>query len=132
MKPGRMVSVLGFGGIALICWQGAAMQSERRWYWLAGLAGALACAMLTHSYAVLLFLPIIFGELARSVSLRRVDWPIWVAIMVASAAILPSVTLVRSVLLTAGSVEFFDALSSRSQKRINCIWPLQPACFLEH
>ena len=102
--------VLGFGGVALICWQGAAMQLERRWYWLAGLAGALACAMLTHTYAVMLVVsPIVIGELARTVSFRRVDWPIWVAIMVASAAILPSVTLVRSVLLTAGSVEFFDA-----------------------
>jgi hypothetical protein len=89
-------ALLGFCGVALICWQGATMQSERRWFWLTGLAGALACAMLIHSYAVLLFLPIGFGELARSVRLRRVDWPVWVAIIVPSAAMLPSLTLLHN------------------------------------
>jgi hypothetical protein len=105
-------TVLGFGGVALICWQAAASQTERRLCWLAGLAAALGCAMLTHSYAVLLFLPIVFGELARSVSLRRVDWPVWAAIIIASAAMLPSFILLRSVvsaLSNVGTVVFFEA-----------------------
>ena len=105
-------AVAGFGGIALICWQGATMQLERRLWWLAGLAGALACAMLIHSYAVMLFLPIGLGELVRSVTRRRVDWAVWAAIIVASAAMLPSFILLREV-LAAGSnmptVTYFDA-----------------------
>lgn len=97
-------AVLGFGGVALICWQGAAMRSERRLGWLVGLAGALACAMLTHSYALLLFIPIGCGELARSVSRKRVDWPVWAAIIIASAAMVPSFMLLRSVISSGGSI----------------------------
>jgi hypothetical protein len=67
------------------------MRSDRRWWWHAGLAGALTCAILTHSYGVLLFLPIIFGELTRTWTLKRVDWPVWSSIIVASGGMLPSI-----------------------------------------
>jgi hypothetical protein len=90
-------AVLGFAGVALICWQSAAMQAKRRLWWLVGLCGALACAMLTHSYAVLVSAPIVLGELVRSASRKRVDWPVWAAIIVAFVAILPSFSLLRTV-----------------------------------
>jgi hypothetical protein len=70
--------VLGFGGIALVCWQ-AANRSGRRGFWLVGLFVAFLCAILTHPYAIFLTVPIVLAEFVRSVSLKRVDWPVWIA-----------------------------------------------------
>jgi hypothetical protein len=42
---------LGFCGVALLCWQGAADRASRRLWWLLGLGGAFAGVLLTHGYA---------------------------------------------------------------------------------
>ena len=41
-------AVMGFCGLALVCWQGATNRSERRNAWLVGLACALTGGMLTQ------------------------------------------------------------------------------------
>lgn len=86
--------VLGFCGLALVCWQ-AADRPERRLKWLLGLGGSLACALLTHSYALILFIPLGFGELARNVRSRRFDWAVWLTLATASSAVLASVPLLH-------------------------------------
>jgi len=70
--------VLGFAGLALICWQ-SATEGRYRKLSLVGLAVSLAAAVSNHYYAVLLLLPLAIGEAVRSISLRRLDLPIWVA-----------------------------------------------------
>lgn len=68
--------VLGFSGLALLCWQGAT-ESPRRLWWLIGLAVSGAAATSSHYYAVFLIIPLGVGELVRSFMRRRVDFPIW-------------------------------------------------------
>lgn len=70
--------VLGFAGVALVCWQ-SAVEGHHRKLSLIGLAVSLAAAVSCHYYAVLLLLPLASGEAVRSISLRRLDLPIWVA-----------------------------------------------------
>jgi hypothetical protein len=87
--------VLGFGGIALLCWQ-PANHSRRRGWWLIGLFVALLCAVLTHTYAIVLFVPFVLAEFVRSVSTRRVDWALWLAIVSSSSGVLVSLPLFRA------------------------------------
>ena len=89
--------VLGFCGLALVCWQAAADRPEHRLGWLLGLGGSLACALLTHSYAFVLFIPLGFGELARNVRSRRFDWAVWLTLAASSSAVLASVSLLYQV-----------------------------------
>jgi hypothetical protein len=70
--------VLGFAGVSLVSWQSAVVGHYRKLS-LIGLAVSLAAAMSSHYYAVLLLLPLAVGEAARSIVLRRLDLPIWVA-----------------------------------------------------
>jgi hypothetical protein len=70
--------VLGLAGLSLVCWQSAA-EGRCRKLSLIGLAISLAAAVSNHYYAVLLYLPLFVGEAARSIFLRRLDLPIWVA-----------------------------------------------------
>jgi hypothetical protein len=70
--------VLGFCGLSLVCWQAAA-EGQRRGPALAGLALALAAALWSHYYAVLLLAPLALGEGVRTRDRRRVDWPVWAA-----------------------------------------------------
>jgi len=94
--------VLGFCGLALISWQGAADCKVRRRWWLVALGGSLSCALLTHSYGFLVFVPIFVGELSRSLNRKRLDWPIWFAIAASSLAVLASVPFVHRVLSEVG------------------------------
>jgi hypothetical protein len=88
--------VLGFCGIVLVCWQAATDRFDRRFWPLLGLGGGLVCALLMHSYAALLFVPVGLGELTRSVRLRRIDWKVWLTIAISSLTILVSALLFRA------------------------------------
>jgi len=107
--------VLGFCGIALVSWQAAAENTARRGWWLFALGGSLACALLTHSFAFLIFIPIFLGELWRATSGKHVDWPVWTTIGVSSLALLASIPLVSKVVTEVGSDPFFFANLGRLQ-----------------
>ena len=98
--------VLGFCGIALVSWQAAAENTAPRGWWLSALGGSLACALLTHSYSFLIFAPIVLGELWRTTSRRRLDWPVWTTIAVSSLALLTSIPFVHEA-ARVGSSPFF-------------------------
>lgn len=70
--------VLGFCGLALVCWRAASEPVRRPWA-LPGLFGALAGAVFSHYGGVLLLFPLGLGELVRSISRRKVDWPVWLS-----------------------------------------------------
>jgi len=86
--------VLGFSGLALVCWQSAA-DRRRRKFSLICLTLSLAAAVSNHYYAVFVFLPLALGELVRSFSLRRVDTPIWGAFGVAVTPLLLFLPLIE-------------------------------------
>jgi hypothetical protein len=71
--------VLGFSALSLLCWQ-TACEGKRRSWALAGLTAAIAGALMSHCYAVLLFVPLCLGEFVRTLRARRIDWPVWLAI----------------------------------------------------
>jgi hypothetical protein len=79
--------LLGFGALALLCWQEAASGRHRR-LGLAGLALSFTLALSSHYFAVLLYVPLAVGELVRAVQRRKLDIPI------ALAAALPIATLI--------------------------------------
>jgi hypothetical protein len=88
--------VLGFGGLALVCWQGAAAREKHRLGWLLGLGAALIGGLSMHAFAVLLFVPITIGELARSLIRRRMDWPLWATIAISTLGMLPLMLMSRT------------------------------------
>ena len=73
--------VLGFAGAALVCWD---LARGGRWRLpaLLGLPLGLAAAIATHFYAVLVIVPLALGELARTRERRRVDWLVWVGLLI--------------------------------------------------
>lgn len=78
--------VLGFSGLALVCWQQAA-DEYRRPLSLCCLALSLAGALSNHYYAVFVFLALVAGEAARTLARRRVDGAVWAAF--GMAAVVP-------------------------------------------
>ena len=88
--------VLAFCGLALIGWQGAAAKRDGRVGWLLCLSLSLACATLTHTYAVLLFVPIVIGEFTHFLISKRFDYALWLAIVLPGFAVLLSLPLFRA------------------------------------
>jgi len=86
--------VLACCAAMLVCWQ-RATEAEHRTRWLAGLALALAVAVSSHYYAVLLAAPLAAGEVVRSASRRKIDWPVWAALALGPAPLLLFLPLIR-------------------------------------
>jgi len=70
--------VLGFSGLSLVFWQ-SATDGHYRKISLVALGLALAAAVSTHYYAILLLVPLVLGESVRSIARRRLDPGVWVA-----------------------------------------------------
>jgi hypothetical protein len=86
--------VLGFSGLALLCWQSAA-QGHYRKLSLIGLAVSSGAAVSSHYYAVLLFFAVAVGELVGSFSRRRLDISVWVALACAMTPLLLFLPLIE-------------------------------------
>ena len=68
--------LLGLFGLAMLSWQTAVRQKTHRTWALVVLALAIALAINTHYYSVLLLLPLCAAELVRSCQNRRLDVPV--------------------------------------------------------
>ncbi|MCI0336972.1 MAG: glycosyltransferase family 39 protein [Acidobacteria bacterium] len=86
--------VLGFSGLAMLSWQSATERVNRQ-ISLIGLALSLAAAVSCHYYAVLIFIPLALAEAVRSYYLRRLDFPIWAALMLGATPLLGFLTLLQ-------------------------------------
>lgn len=76
--------VLGFCGLALVCWQMTLDKpTERRW--LVGFSVCLFIAFLLHCYAIMLAVPFGIVQLTESVKTRRVQLARWAAIAIPAA-----------------------------------------------
>jgi hypothetical protein len=82
---------LGFVGLALLAWMLAGEGCSRTWT-IPLLAIAVCGAVASHYYAVLLLGALAAGELARTASRRRIDWPVWLAFC---AAVVPVIAFSR-------------------------------------
>ncbi len=112
--------VLGFSGLAAIFWQSAA-RDERRRIALPGLAASLAGALLSHCYAILVLVPFALAEVARSISHRKLDWPMLAWLAVPCPAVLLYIPMFAA---TRGAL--FNNPVYRPE------WASIPACYVAH
>jgi Dolichyl-phosphate-mannose-protein mannosyltransferase len=99
--------VLAFCGISLVCWQRAAERTSGRFWSLFGMGAALFSALLTHSYAFLLFFPLAAGEFWRAAVNRKPDWPVWGTMALSASGVLVSLPLLHAARSYIGPNEFF-------------------------
>jgi hypothetical protein len=90
--------VLGFCGVALVCWQSLAQGARRRAVPLIGLTASLGAANACHYYAVLALLPFACGEVARTASGRRIDVAVWVSFAASLAPLGLFIPLIKAAL----------------------------------
>lgn len=74
--------MLGFGALALVCWQTATI-SRFRIISVIGLALSLAAALSSHYYGIFIIFPIALGEAVRTYKTKRFNFPIWAAFVFA-------------------------------------------------
>jgi Dolichyl-phosphate-mannose-protein mannosyltransferase len=73
---------------AMICWQ-SAMDGRRRMWSALGVWCGLALAIYSHSFAIFLFVPFAAAQGLRDYRRKKVDWPVWAALVLFPAALLP-------------------------------------------
>ena len=85
--------LLGLYALALLCWYTAALRGDKavglngRVVPLLGLAAAIALALTSHYFGVLIVVPVALGEVARTLERRRLDPPVVAAMVLGLAAI---------------------------------------------
>ncbi|GAC1362313.1 MAG: hypothetical protein NVSMB3_10530 [Acidobacteriaceae bacterium] len=102
--------VTGFAALALLCWLKATAYRSRGVY-LPLLAFSLAAAVASHYYAAMVVVCLALGDLARSISRRVVDWPVWIAFLFTG---LPIALFFRTIQSARGYSSHFWAFPSWS------------------
>jgi hypothetical protein len=87
--------VCGFAALAMLSWLRSVAYRKRMVY-IPLLAVALAAAVASHYYAILVVIPLALGELVRTRYIRKIDWPIWIAFTGACVPILAFLGTIRS------------------------------------
>jgi hypothetical protein len=87
--------LLGFMGVTLVAWDSAATRSKRGWA-LAGIAAGNTGMMLSHVFGPLVIMPFCVGELVRNWRQRRIDWPMWAALLLPLISAVVYIPLVQS------------------------------------
>ncbi|HVW07773.1 MAG TPA: glycosyltransferase family 39 protein [Bryobacteraceae bacterium] len=96
--------MLGLSALALLCWQ-LAFDGVHRALSLAGLAVGIAGAVSCHYYAVYVVGALSAGELARTLTRRRVDAAVWAALAAGLSPLALYAPLLRSA--AAGALKNF-------------------------
>lgn len=93
--------LLGLYAMSLACWQAAtrAPVGRSRLLALVGLASAVALAITSHYFGMLILLPVCLGELARSLHRRQLDYGILAAIAVGMGSIVSILPFRKALLL---------------------------------
>ena len=81
--------VLGWCGLALICWQMATDSGKNRILWAAGFFTSLACAAMTHVFAIYLLVPFGCVELFSMWKEKKANWPVGIALIATPMVALP-------------------------------------------
>jgi len=105
---------IGLAALAFYAWSEAAAGRRRRVsLWMLG--AALALGVWAHYWAVLVFLPIALGEIARVVRRRKLDLGVIAAIALACVALLPLVPIADATRRRAAAAKFWSrTLSSNA------------------
>jgi hypothetical protein len=73
---------------AMVCWQSDGDGRGRLWS-AVGVWCGLALAIYSHSFAIFLFVPFAAAQWLRDYRRKKVDWPVWAALVLFPAALLP-------------------------------------------
>ncbi|HWF47320.1 MAG TPA: glycosyltransferase family 39 protein, partial [Bryobacteraceae bacterium] len=87
--------VLGFTGLAVLCWQQAQTSRYRLW-WLIGLGFSLGFVLLSHAFGLVVFFPIAIAEIIEIRVTKRFRSGAWIAMACGGSAILASIILLRT------------------------------------
>lgn len=88
--------LLGFSGLALICYQSLTEDGKHRRLSLAGFTISLMAAIASHYYAVLILIAFGCGEIARFIKRRRLDFSVPAAMIVSLIPLLLFLPLIKS------------------------------------
>ena len=80
--------ILGFCGLALVCWQ-KALDAPRRGWWLIGLSFSLLAAFMLHCYALVIVAPFALTEVFHTIRSKRADWAMWIALLSPAVIAIP-------------------------------------------
>ena len=94
---------LGFAALALLCWQ-RGTEDRKRIVALIGLWFSLAAVISFHYYGILLLLPLVMGEAARTVDRKRIDFAVWACFV---ASTLPLFFVLQLILTAAKGTGIF-------------------------
>jgi len=94
--------VLGFGTLALLCWQSATLNRFRQLS-IVCLALSLAAALSTHYYGIFIIFPLALGETVRTLMRRRLDVPIWAAFGLAMTPLVWHLPLIKQAQAYSGA-----------------------------
>jgi hypothetical protein len=106
--------LLGLSSLAVVCWQQASKQF--RWLAIFGLFLSLAAAISLQYYAVLSIASIGLGELVHARRSRRIDWPVWGALVFAATPLFLFLPLIRANTILAHGGDAPATLSSSAYK----------------
>lgn len=88
MAKGYMLE-FGALGFAMLCWQTALEQRRRPWSVL-GIWLGLATAVAAHVFAGFAFVAFAAAQAVHDRSRRKVDWPVWAALLLFPVSLLPT------------------------------------------
>jgi 4-amino-4-deoxy-L-arabinose transferase-like glycosyltransferase len=80
--------LLGLTGIVMVTWQAAARRESKRTGVLIALGLAIALALNTHYFGVLLLIPLLAAEASRTLQRRKFDLPVLASVAAGSLGIL--------------------------------------------
>jgi hypothetical protein len=106
--------ILGFCGLALLCWQRNA-EGRARYWWLGGFGLSLLGALLTHIYGVYLLVPFAIVEIYNLIKRRRPNWGIIAMMALALTLVtltvyLPLLRVFRTTMPASVSPAFYGSL----------------------
>jgi hypothetical protein len=100
--------VLGATGLAALSWQSVAMNRHRKLA-LAGLCLSLLFAFSVHYFATLLFVPFAIAELVRSIDRKKLDIPVWAALIAPFSILIFYLPIMQETLKNSGRGVLFPA-----------------------
>ena len=87
---------MGFLGIAMLGWQ-AASRGERRWLGLLAIGFGVSGMLVSHAFSPLLVVVLCVAEFIRSLNRRKIDWPVWIALLAPSPFVIIYIPMLSTI-----------------------------------
>jgi Dolichyl-phosphate-mannose-protein mannosyltransferase len=113
--------MLGFLGLAFVGWQQATEEAKpRNWGLLLLIAGGIG-ALLSHVFAIIVWMVLVFAELVRIYTRRSVNWKVLLALFIPTLSVVTYIPLIRN-----HAVSYYPAAL---QPNLHLFWSLPVEAF---